>query len=361
MNKKILYLSRGRGYGHAIVDRVVADNIISKIPNVEIIFSSYGEGKSVLSRSNYPIIDLNISVEEEFSPVITREIYNAYNIVKPDLIISHEIFYAIPFAKIAQLPSLFITHWFFEQITNDDFCLYLSKLMGSADIIAMIDCKEFHLPPPHLQDKTHFVGPVLRIDSLQGDEPNISINKRNYIVINIGGRIEANAKLIEFILICLKKINWTGTYGDIILFVGERKEYFEEFANKINLSAIVMDFSEKILQLQRESVFVIGRGSFTILSELAALGVPSLHILFEDNPVDKFHAENFSLLGTAKICKYKEITQETFISTIKDTYIWAQNEREKVYKSGSLYRTNGAEKVCELTSRLVNRIQMQNN
>ncbi len=132
-------------------------------------------------------------------------------------------------------------------------------------------------------------------------------------------------------------------------------DYFSDYLRYRGISNIVLlDFLEDQTVLQAKASLVVGRGSFTTMAELAALGTPSLQILNDHNPVDTFHARNFEMLGTARLAKQSELSPATLASTLEEMLNWAILHRVQVAEAGKPYRNlNAAEQLAKIVGELL--------
>src|SRR4051812_41700023 len=107
---KVLFFSRGRGYGHAVPDMAISRELQNRISGLKIRFVSYAAGAHILRKNAEDVIDLKLPEANSFiatlvrsSDVIARE--------RPSCIIAHEEFAALPAAMMRGLPSAFLSAW----------------------------------------------------------------------------------------------------------------------------------------------------------------------------------------------------------------------------------------------------------
>ena len=151
----VLLFSRGRGSGHAIPDMAIVEELRRLRDDVDLRFVSYATGAATLTEGGYDVIDLNLP---ERNPVLETTVRAAKVIawLRPQLVVSHEEFGALPAAKIFDLPTVMITDWFVEP---EKFSM---QTLQYADEVIFIDDPGSFEEPPYVEGKVQYVGPVLR-------------------------------------------------------------------------------------------------------------------------------------------------------------------------------------------------------
>lgn len=87
---------------------------------------------------------------------------------------------------------------------------------------------------------------------------------------------------------------------------------------------------------------MVGRGSFTLMTELAALGTPSVHIVDQSNYADLFHARRFSALGTIRLLEKADVSVKEFAGALDCMFEWSAANRAKIEAVGKRYRASKA-------------------
>src|SRR5438034_11600364 len=111
--KKVLFFSRGRGRGHAVVDIEVGRDLAVLRDDVEIRFVSYGTGAKTFAERGIAAIDLGLPDANGIA-VTTVLAGRIIGRLQPDLVVAHEEFAALPAAKIFGTTTVMITDFFGE-------------------------------------------------------------------------------------------------------------------------------------------------------------------------------------------------------------------------------------------------------
>ncbi len=338
---RLLYLSRGRGFGHAVVDIQIALWLRERFPRLDIVFASYGDGASLISNSVFEFSRLQITEDSEMqAQIVIPEIHRVIDLLSPQIILSDEVFLAPPAAKFRSIPCILLTHWFFSELGLDT-PLYrsLDSLMCMAEKVLLLDMEPFHKVPAPLRSKVKFIGPIIRdsfvpyIDAKPDWEPEFDV------VITMGGKTRAFIREIQKILDALFVLSEQGKELNTMLVVPGMREYFEAYVRAKGMNSVVVrDFVSDIAALVHSARLTVGRGSYTTLAELATLGKPSLHLLADGNPVDEFHVLNFATLGTIQWERASRINVASTAQLIWSSFMWAQQNQTNVMEAGSIYR-----------------------
>lgn len=152
---KIAYFSRGRGRGHAIADIEIAARLKPLLPAAEIVFVSYGTGARTLREHGIDVIDMGLPDANSIAAttVIAGRIVGG---LRPDLVVAHEEFPALPVAKIFGMPAIFLTDFFGEPGK------FSAESLWFADRILFLDRAGVHEEPPSAAGKVVYLGPQLR-------------------------------------------------------------------------------------------------------------------------------------------------------------------------------------------------------
>src|SRR5687768_3344241 len=108
---RALFFSRGRGHGHAIPDMAIVDELESLAPEIAVSFASYATGAATFKAANRSVFNMGLAENNGF----LETLFKACDLIldqKPNIIISHEEFAALPAARLAGIPSIFISAWF---------------------------------------------------------------------------------------------------------------------------------------------------------------------------------------------------------------------------------------------------------
>ncbi len=159
----VLFFSRGRGFGHAIPDMAIADELSKREPDIDIQFVSYSNGAVALREHARPVIDLKLPDQNQ-PWVVTVLAWRLIGHLKPDIVMSHEEFAAIPAAKFFKVPTVFITEWF-----SNPGDIAMQSLAYADDVIVIEESGIFE-EPPCVTDKVFYAGAVLRSFSYRKED-----------------------------------------------------------------------------------------------------------------------------------------------------------------------------------------------
>jgi UDP-N-acetylglucosamine:LPS N-acetylglucosamine transferase len=152
---KVMIVSRGHGWGHAVPDMAIADKLTSLVPNLNLEFVSYAEGAEAYRACGYNVLDLQLSAKPplwDLTIKFTRLLAEA----KPDLVIAHEEMTLIPIAKAFNIPSVFITDFFMDPGNS------LMQALRHADEVIFAAQPGIYTEPPYLRETVHYVGRAVR-------------------------------------------------------------------------------------------------------------------------------------------------------------------------------------------------------
>ncbi|MCL4543394.1 MAG: hypothetical protein M1118_02155 [Chloroflexi bacterium] len=307
----------------------------------------------MLRHSRYPTIPLGIGLEEEFSTQVVIPIINdVIARTAPDLILAHEMFLVPVVAQHRRVPSILLTHWFFEPGNQ------IGTIMRLADQIIMLDLARFHETPSDLISRTEYIGPILGTSSVGAAFPSLpfGVTPGRYALIFVGGQVEVFRGLVEFVLQGLSLVRVRELADLQIVLLGQSMAaHFRNYARRLGISNLVaLDFQDDVTALESGASFVVGRGSFTVMSELAALGTPSLQILDGHNPIDTFHARNFQMLGTARLAWQDGLSPAALSGILEDAFSWSISRKVEIAQAGEPYRNlKAAERLAGTVRRML--------
>ncbi len=152
---KLLVFTRGRGRGHAIADIEIVDRLQRSRDDVQVRFVSYATGGAVFAEFEVPYIDLGMPIA---NPITDTTVLAGKLIawLRPDVVLSHEEFPALPVAKVFGTPTLAVTDWFNPTES------YSSHSLKYADRILFAGERGAFEEPDWVRDKTRYVGYLVR-------------------------------------------------------------------------------------------------------------------------------------------------------------------------------------------------------
>ena len=344
---KILYFSRGRGYGHAIGDMEVIRELKKSDVPLDISIVSYAHGYEAFVKNGFTEIkNLYLDYENEFfSPQGLLRTQQLIKSVRPDLIVANEMFNVLPLAREHGLPAVLITHWFFEAVRPKP--TVLSLFMACANHIIFGDLEDFHEKPPGLKASVSFVGPIMReIESSSQDrnllKKELGFEKTDKIIlVSFGGGFDRVGHGLKKGKITFQKIYQAFDQLKIrnlklILLAGRLYEYAISKFNSTDVT--ILRESWDLDKLMAASDLAIVRGSYRTLCELAVIGTPAICIPFlKGNLVDEMHIRNFERLGTINTLEMEELTLKNLVENIQ-RILESKDKYQEMVKAGHRLR-----------------------
>lgn len=349
-NSQILYFSRGKGFGHAMLDILVLEQIKKLNSDLPIQIVSYADGYNALKANGFQALDLGLSADGDMGSDAIIKIGSIIKECEPNLIVSDEVFMALPLAKLFNIPTFLITHWFFEAIDRKNPIIPFVK---NSNHIIFTDISDFHTVPPDLKVPVSFVGPIIRKwEYSQRDRSNVRKQlgidtDDRVILVTTGGRHSQRIALFETAIEAFEKLELPKS--SLLLLAGQLyQHYSERFEN--NRKVIVKDYDWKIDKLIIASDLVICAGTFTTLWELAFLGIPSISIPDAHNPVDNMHAKNMAKLNITIVVEPKTLNPDALIRKI-DVILGSPATWDKMSQAGlNLNKYRGQEGAARIVN-----------
>ncbi|MGH9353064.1 MAG: hypothetical protein ACRD2G_13045 [Terriglobia bacterium] len=271
---KIAFFSRGRGRGHVVPDMAIVRELESETPGVDVRFVSYGIGSATLRQRGFDVIDLAVADNS----TIIESVVSAAQVVgsiRPELVIAHEEFGALPAAKIFNLPSLFITDFFQDPNALTTRCLRY------ADEVVFIGNPGEFTEPPFLKNKVQYVGAaVRRFEYRKCDR----VRARTELGLPVDGTVisfmpgswrEAQAPVADLVVGAFDRLPFTRKC--LVWLTGPDYEVLRHRCGSRD-DIILKKEDWQIDRLMVASDLAITRGTRTTLRELSALGIPSISL-----------------------------------------------------------------------------------
>jgi hypothetical protein len=284
--KKILFFSRGRGRGHAIVDIEIAKEIAKLSGDVDLRFVSYGTGAATLRTYGISHIDLKLPDRSPINETIVLA-GRLIGCLNPDLVVAHEEFPALPAAKIFHRPTVFLTDWF-----TDPDALSMGALR-LADRILFLDEPGVYQEVTWAAGKTHYLGPVLRkFQYGAGDRSRARVElglPENALVLAVlpGSWRETDLPILEPVLGMFDLLDREPRY---LLWAAGTDENFVREGTLGRGNVTVFGYDPAIDRVMIAADAAITKGNRKTLMELHHLGRASVSISNGDNPIDHFRA-----------------------------------------------------------------------
>jgi uncharacterized protein (TIGR00661 family) len=329
---KILYLSRGRGFSHAMNDLLILKELQNINKRLSILVASYDKGYNYFLQHGFRPFNLGLRQNEELTLKASLKIWSLIRKFKPDLVVSDEVFIVLHITKGLKIPCILIMHWFFESFNEKHPIIPAVK---KADHVIFVDTPEFHTIPLDFNVHLTFVGPVIREfeytlkdKDKARDELGIE-GKDNVILVTPGGRARDRSKLLELSVEVFKELGNKNL--KLILLTGELyKEYREKIKNENGI--IVKDFDWEMDRLMVASDLVICKGTFSTTWELAYLGIPSISVPDLDNPIDQIHVNKMDEYNLTRRIDPRKLSKEVLLENVKEL-LGSRKKRRKISRT----------------------------
>lgn len=281
--RRILFFSKGRGYGHAVRDLYLANELVKNFENCNISFVSYSTGAEVIKKSCYKLFDLELSDNNEFCETLTAgcRVIERFN---PDIIISHEEFAAFPAANIYNKKIMYISSWLPPIGT-----VQAETLQYAESILVFCEIGVFPIPP-RLKVKPIFLGPLVRnmlvSSTKQEIRQGLNVDAQDFLISVIPGgwATEERAPLAGQLIWAFNNLS---VQNKSLVWVSNRDHHvLDSLANNAE-NIQVLKFTSEIAPVMAASDLIITKGNRGTLLEAADLGVPSLSVSYGHNVIDE--------------------------------------------------------------------------
>jgi uncharacterized protein (TIGR00661 family) len=314
---KILYLSRGRGFSHAMNDLLILKELKNINKDLSILVASYDKGHTYFLKNGFRPFNLGLKQNDELTLKASLRIWSLIRKFKPDLVVSDEVFIVLHITKGLKIPSILITHWFFESYNKKHPIIPAVK---KANHVIFVDTPEFHTIPYDFNAHLTFVGPVIKKfnytlkDKMRARKELGINNKDKVILVTPGGRYRDRNRLLEVSVAAFKELNEKDM--KLILLTGE---LYEEFLERVKHESQIMvkDFDWNMDRLMVASDLVICKGTFSTTWELACLGVPSISIPDINNPIDQIHVNRMDKNNLTLRIDPRKLNKSTLLESMK--------------------------------------------
>jgi len=333
-NPRILYLSRGRGFSHAMYDSLILRELKKMNKNISVLVASYDKGYTYFLNNRIEAFNLGLKENEELTLKAGFRMWSLIRRFKPDLVVSDEVFIVLHITKALKIPSVLITHWFFETFSKNHPMIPVVK---KANHVIFVDTPEFHTIPFDFNVHLTCVGPVIRkFDYTLKDrkrarrELEIGL-KDKVILVTPGGRHKNRSELLEICFRAFKDLKDNNL--KLIILSGELcEEYSKRY--EVDKRVIVKDFDWKMDRLIVASDLVICKGTFMTTWEIAYLGVPSISIP-DTGHIDQFHVNRMAAHGFTTKIDPRKLSKKVLLEKIKENLyngVKKENISKKVKK-----------------------------
>lgn len=325
---KVLFFTRGLGFGHATRDMAIEEVMRRMDRSAEVIFVSYGSGARALKMwGRSPIIEMGFSPGSKVWMEVASDLVKNE---KPAIIVSDEEIAAIEIAERYNIPSIYITNWFPNPI---------EQLCYAARVIFPDLPDSF--PPPKALTNISFVGPICKLYPLSPLQKDLfkrsygCLDDEKYVLVTCGSVLVQDLLLFQ-----RSKDAFMGLTipARLFLLTGFLHHRLEDLTMKSSNMAI-MDYISELPRYIQAFDLVITRGGHTTLWELALHGVPSISVPYgpDVNPMNERYAINMQRRGTTILVRDEEADPER-LRTWMDRILRDQKLWTKMSEAGIKYR-----------------------
>jgi len=279
VRKKLLYFSRGRGRGHAVIDIQIGQELTQLRSDVQILYVSYGTGALTFQERSIPVIDLGLPDMNSIaaSTVLAGRVIGR---LQPDLVVANEEFPALPAAKIFGNRTVMITDFFGEPGK------FSMESLWFADHVLFLDRKGDREPPP-VAGKVRYLGPQLRQFAYkrkdrQRARQELGITSTTVIGVFPGSWTEAMAPLVDRLLPALD----TAKLDDVrvVWLAGQDAAKIRQRTKKRGYITVI-DADWQIDRLMVACDLAITKTNRITVQELASLGIRTLSVDYGLNSI----------------------------------------------------------------------------
>ena len=287
--RKVLFFCRGRGSGHAVPDIEIAKELLRLRPNVEFRFVSYATGAETLAEFGMPLIDIGLPEENSLldTIVIATRIMGW---LQPDLVVAHEEFGALPAAGVFQKPTIFLTDWF---VDGDRITM---AALRYADEILFLDEKGWFEEPSQAKGKVTYVGQILRhfeysLADRTRARGELGLAAEAFVVAVLPGGY-ANEEKAPIADLVLRSFDLLDRPSKRLVWVAgsDAAALRTRTASRNDICVIERDW--QIDRLMVASDVAITKANRKTVIELESLGIPSVALSAELNPIDDARARS---------------------------------------------------------------------
>jgi hypothetical protein len=192
---KIVFITRGHGYGHAARDLLVVEAMRRAAPDVELVLAASGTGAEYYRRRGVEFVDLGIPDERDTGEEAGRTVFEFLTSQGPvDLVVVDEVMWALPIcARVLKVPCVLLTDWFYSEIGRP----LLDATMNQAVEIFVTDFPEAHPEPTGVTVPVTYTGPLVKPMDLTREQARRELGVTGWTgVLTLGGmpdRPQANA------------------------------------------------------------------------------------------------------------------------------------------------------------------------
>ena len=296
----VAFFSRGRGRGHAVPDMAIAEEMKVLVPELDIRFISYSSGAAAFRSRGYEVIDLGKPADPQLLDMIVHEA-RIIGSLKPQLVVAHEEFAALPAAAIFQIPCVCITDFF-----TDPTSLSMNAMRYAAGIIFTAE-RGIFTEPPYLRDKIQYVGPAVRPFQYHRADRTRARNElglpadATVLLCLPGSWPESQVPAVDLLTAAWAKLSYPTKR--LVWLAGSDYEFLRtRFAD--NRDVLLLKEEWQIDRLIAASDLVVTKANRLTVYEAASLGAPSVALSTGANWPDDVavaHVSSNTLLNASSL------------------------------------------------------------
>jgi hypothetical protein len=282
---KILFFSRGRGHGHAVIDGAIAKALHSLERNLDISFVSYSTGAVTHRTMGRDALDLGLPEANPFVATLLK-VNKVLSEVRPTIIIAHEEFAALIGAALNEIKCIYIAAWL------PPVGSLSAETLTYADSIIVLGENGLFPVLPGLRTSPVYVGTFQRKVSVTFRdrksirlEEGIPPNAICIVVATGGDSSEQENPISDVVLDAFRLLK----AQDKRLFWISAKD-FNLMSKKLEMvkGARAYHYTDPIERMFAMSNVIITKGTRGVTMDAAAVGVPSISLSSGKNSVDDF-------------------------------------------------------------------------
>jgi hypothetical protein len=185
---KIVFLSRGHGFGHAARDLLILDALRALRPDAELVLASSGSGYEYFRRRSVPCVDLGIPDQTDTSEDAGKAVFAFLGGQgEIDLVLTDEVMWALPICrKVLGVECVLITDWFYAELDLP----HLDVTMNQAAAVVVTDFAAAHPAPASVSVPIHFTSPLVKTFPTNRDDLRAELGAKPdelTAVVTLGG------------------------------------------------------------------------------------------------------------------------------------------------------------------------------
>ena len=283
----ILWFSRGRGRGHAIPDAMIADELRRLAPKVRLTFASYATGATTLRGLQQPVIDLNLPDEPSLPRLMLAasqalERYDA----TPIVVVSHEEFAAVAVAKKrGHTPVVYMADWLPPPQTFEARCVESAERLLLLDWAAHCPCPEYMRP------RARYTGPIFGLTTettaREAARCWLGVLASTKVVLLAPGSTSSHSEQVSPLLdLFLESWDRVSTADKRAFWLADSREAAILLGHPRAAEINILPPQRRLVDVMAACDLVITKGNRITTLEAAFMGIPSMSITYQVNPID---------------------------------------------------------------------------